>query len=52
MPEPESDHHSERKVVYETNTVVTSGPGQHLAAWIIIGVIAIALIAYILVKIS
>jgi hypothetical protein len=48
MPEPE--HHVEKKVVYETTSATTSG--NSIAAWVIIGILAIALIAYILVKIT
>ncbi len=49
MPETD-EHHVERKVVYETSSATTGG--SHIVAWVIIAVIAIALIAYILVKIT
>lgn len=49
MAEPEQQDRIERKVVYEN--VTSSSAGNHLAAWIIIGVVAIALIVYILVHI-
>jgi hypothetical protein len=48
MPEPE--HHVEKKVVYETSSATSSG--NSVAAWVIIGVLALALIIYILVRIT
>ncbi len=47
MAEPEPEHRVERKVVYENVTSTSSA--NHIAAWLIIGVAAIALIVYILV---
>ena len=48
MPEPDSENHVERKVVVERS--VSSG-GNSIAAWVIIGVLAVALIIYILSRI-
>lgn len=48
MAEPENDH-IERKVVVENVTSTTTR--NSVAAWIIIGILAVALIAYILVHI-
>ena len=49
MTDPTPEHQVSRKVVVEE--VNTSGRGNSAAAWIIIAVIAIALIAFILTKI-
>ncbi|HSP16466.1 MAG TPA: hypothetical protein VLV78_17105 [Thermoanaerobaculia bacterium] len=49
MAEPEEQQHVERKVVYENVTETTTR--NSAAAWIIIAVVAIALIVYILVHI-
>lgn len=46
MAEPETDH-VERKVVVEN--VTTTSTRNSAAAWIIIGIVAVALIVYILV---
>ena len=48
-PEPERDEVS-RKVVYET--VSSSSTKNSVAAWVIIGVLALALIVYILMRIT
>jgi hypothetical protein len=48
MPEPENESHAERKVVYET--VTSSSTKNSAAAWIIIAVLAIALLAFILTR--
>lgn len=48
MPEPQTDH-VEKKVIVETST---STGGNAMTAWIIIGILAVALIVYILVKIT
>lgn len=50
MPEPDSEHHVERKVVVERSSVSSSG--NSIAAWVIIGVLAVALIIYILSRIT
>ena len=50
MPEPESEHHVERKVVYETTSATSSG--NSVAAWVIIGIVALGLIIYIAVRMS
>jgi hypothetical protein len=50
MPEPESEHHVERKVVYETSS--SASTGNSMAAWIIIGIVALALIIFIAVRMS
>jgi hypothetical protein len=50
MAEPESEHHVERKVVYETTSATSTG--NSTAAWIIIGIVAIALLAFIIVKMT
>ncbi|HEU4521693.1 MAG TPA: hypothetical protein VFT12_06805 [Thermoanaerobaculia bacterium] len=50
MAEPETEHEVSRKVVYEH--VSSSSSGTSVAAWVIIGILAIALIAYILVRIT
>ena len=50
MPEPtESEHHAERKVVYET--VTTSSTRNTGVTIVIIAVLAIALLAYIIMQI-
>ncbi len=49
MAEPEDQQRVERKVVYEN--VTNTSTRNSAAAWIIIGVAAIALIVYILVHI-
>jgi hypothetical protein len=49
MAEPDPEHRVERKVVYEN--VTSTSAGNHIAAWVIIGVAAIALIVYIIVHI-
>ena len=48
MTEPETEHQVSRKVVYEN--VSSTSSGTSVAAWVIIGVLAIALIAYIFVR--
>ena len=50
MPEPESEHHVERKVVYETSSATSTG--NSATAWIIIGIVALALIIFIVVKMT
>ena len=48
MPEPE--HHVEKKVVVESSSSTSSS--NSVVAWVIIGVLAVALIIYILVRIN
>ena len=50
MAEQEPEHHVERKVVYETSTATSTG--NSMAGWIIIGIVALALIAFIVVKMT
>ncbi|HUP46698.1 MAG TPA: hypothetical protein VM779_14420 [Thermoanaerobaculia bacterium] len=50
MDEPESEHQVSKKVVYEQ--VSSTSSGNSVAAWIIIGVLAIALIAYIVMRMT
>ena len=49
MADPDLEHHVERKVVVERST---STGGHSVVAWVIIGVVALALIIYILVRIT
>ena len=49
MAEPESEQHVERKVVYET--VSASTTKNSAVGWVIIAVVAVALIAFILTKV-
>ena len=50
MAEPEPEHHVERKVVYETSSSTSSG--NSAVAWVIIGVVALALLVFIIVKMT
>ncbi len=49
MAEPENEERAERRVVVESVTSTTTR--NSAVAWIIIGVLAIALIVYILIRI-
>jgi hypothetical protein len=48
MAEPESEHQVSKKVVYEQ--VSSTSTKSSAAAWIIIAIVAVALIAYILTR--
>ena len=50
MAEPENQHEVSKKVVYET--VSSSSTGNSATAWIIIGVLALALIIYIVMRMT
>lgn len=50
MAEPESQNEVSRKVVYETTS--SSSTGTSVTAWVIIGVLALALILYIVMKLT
>ncbi len=50
MPEPESEQHIERKVVYETTSASTTK--QNVPVIIGIAVVVVALVVYILVQIN
>ena len=50
MAEPETENQVSRKVVYET--VSSSSTKNSVAAWVIIGVLALGLIVYILMRIT
>ena len=49
MAEPESEEHVERKVVYET--VSSSSTKNSAVGWVIIAIVAVALIAFILTRV-
>jgi hypothetical protein len=48
MPEPE--HRVEKKVIVESSSATSSS--NSVVAWVIIGVLAVALIIYILVRLT
>ena len=50
MEEPETQHEVSRKVVYEH--VSSSFTGTSVTAWVIIGVLALALIIFIVMKLT
>ena len=50
MAEPDNSEHVERKVVVETHTATSSS--NSVAAWVIIGIVALGLIIYIAVRMS
>lgn len=50
MAEPDNEHEVSRKVVYEH--VSSSSSGNSATAWIIIGVLALALIIYIVMRMT
>ena len=50
MAETDNEQHVERKVVYET--VSASTTKNSAAAWIIIAILAVALIAFILTRMT
>ena len=50
MAEPETEHEVTRKVVYEHASSTSSRSG--ITAWVIIAILAIALIAYIAVQLT
>ncbi len=50
MADPETEHQVSRKVVYES--VNSSSTKNSIAAWVIIGVLALGLIVYILTQIT
>ena len=50
MADTDNEQHVERKVVYET--VSASSTKNSAAAWIIIGILAVALIAFIITRMT
>jgi hypothetical protein len=50
MSQPPDEHHVERKVVYEN--VSSTSTKNSAAAWIIIGLIAVGLIVFILMRMN
>ena len=50
MPEPDNENEVSRKVVYES--VSSSSTGTSVTAWVIIGIVALALIIYIVMQMS